>query len=246
MSDFKESDLYEPIRGYFTSLGYDVQAEVKSCDLVANKNGETVIAELKKSFCLKLVYQALERQSMTDLVFAVMPRPKKGAKGAQWNDMLRLMKKLNIGIMTVALDSPLKTVEVVSVPHISDDSKNSRKKNELNRELQSRNMRTTVGGVSRKKILTAYREKSIFVLCLLDILKEASPSEISRLTGIENAGYILSRNHYGWFKKVSKGVYSLDAGGREAIKNREFPEAFEYYSKKAEDLAGNIFEAENS
>ena len=36
------------------------------------------------------------------------------------------------------------------------------------------------------------------------------------------------------------------AGGREAIKNREFPEAFEYYSKKAEDLAGNIFEAENS
>ena len=148
--------------------------------------------------------------------------------------------------MTVALDSPLKTVEVVSVPHISEDSKNSRKKNELNRELQSRNMRTTVGGVSRKKILTAYREKSIFVLCLLDILKEASPSEISRLTGIENAGYILSRNHYGWFKKVSKGIYSLDAGGREAIKNREFPEAFEYYAKKAEDLAGNIFEAENS
>lgn len=53
----------------------------------------------------------------------------------------------------------------------------------------------------------------------------------------------MSRNHYGWFKKVSKGVYSLDAGGREAIKNREFPEAFEYYAKKAEDLAGNIFEA---
>lgn len=71
--DFKESDLFKPVCDYFVSLGYDVQAEVNSCDLVANKNGETVIAELKTSFCLKLIYQALERQSMTDLVYIVIP-----------------------------------------------------------------------------------------------------------------------------------------------------------------------------
>ena len=46
--DFKESDLYSPVCNYFTELGYDVQAEVKSCDLIAKKDSEIIIAELKK------------------------------------------------------------------------------------------------------------------------------------------------------------------------------------------------------
>ena len=60
MPDFKESDLYAPVCEYFESVGYTVQAEVKNCDLVAVKDSETIIAELKTSFCLKLVYQALD------------------------------------------------------------------------------------------------------------------------------------------------------------------------------------------
>ena len=40
--DFKESDLYSPVCNYFTSLGYDVQAEVKSCDLIAKKDSEII------------------------------------------------------------------------------------------------------------------------------------------------------------------------------------------------------------
>ena len=78
--DFKESDLYSPVCNYFTELGYDVQAEVKSCDLIAKKDSEIIIAELKKNFCLKLVYQAIERQSITDSVYVVIPRPKKAQK----------------------------------------------------------------------------------------------------------------------------------------------------------------------
>ena len=116
MPDFKESDLYAPVCEYFESVGYTVQAEVKNCDLVAVKDSETIIAELKTSFCLKLVYQALERQSVSDLVYVVIPRPKKGAKSTEWRNMLKLMKKLDIGIITVAMDSELKTVDIVSVP----------------------------------------------------------------------------------------------------------------------------------
>ena len=239
---YKESELYGPVRDHFVSLGYEVQGEVNSCDLAANKNGETVIAELKTSFCLKLVYQALERQSMTDLVYTVIPRPKKGAKGAQWRDMLKLMKKLNIGIITVALDSPLKTVEVVLSPQVAqsgdngDKKQNTDKKAALIRELQSRNLNTTTGGVSRTKILTAYREKSIFVLCLLKGLENASTSAVTRLAGIENAGHILGRNYYGWFKKVSKGIYAPSKQGLEAMDSGEFSEAFEYYGAKAKEI----------
>ena len=80
MADFKETDLYEPIRAFLEEEGYQVQAEVKDCDIAAVKDGQLVIVELKKSFNLKLVYQGLERQSLTEQVFVAIPRPKKGAR----------------------------------------------------------------------------------------------------------------------------------------------------------------------
>ena len=234
--EFKEADLYPPVREYFSSLGYDVQAEVKSCDLVAKRGGETIIAELKKSFCLKLVYQAIERQAMTDLVYVVIPRPKKGAKGAEWNHMLKLMKRLNIGIITVALDSPLKTVDIVAVPEDLSCPKNSAKRSSLSKETEARNLRTNIGGVTKTKIMTAYREKSIYVLCIAERLGELRPAEINKILGEPYAGNIVSRNFYGWFKKVSKGVYAISDKGIEALKGKEYPEAVEFYRKKAKDI----------
>ena len=70
MTEFKETDLYEPIRAFLEEEGYQVQAEVKHCDIAAEKNGRLVVVELKRAFGLKLVYQGLERQSLTDEVFA--------------------------------------------------------------------------------------------------------------------------------------------------------------------------------
>ena len=89
MADFKETDLYEPIRAFLEEEGYQVQAEVKHCDIAAVKDGQLVIVELKKAFSLKLVYQGLERQSLTDQVFVAIPRPKTGAREKCWKDMLK-------------------------------------------------------------------------------------------------------------------------------------------------------------
>ena len=33
MTEFKETDLYEPIRAFLEEEGYQVQAEVKHCDI---------------------------------------------------------------------------------------------------------------------------------------------------------------------------------------------------------------------
>ena len=127
MTEFKETDLYEPIRAFLEEEGYQVQAEVKHCDIAAEKNGRLVVVELKRAFGLKLDYQGLERQSLTDEVFVAIPRPKKGAREKAWQDMLRLLKRLELGLLTVALDSPLKTVDVVLTPADSMIRKNKRK-----------------------------------------------------------------------------------------------------------------------
>lgn len=230
---FKESDLYTPVCEYFISLGYDVQAEVKSCDLVAKKDGETIVAELKTSFCLKLVYQAIERQSITDLVYIVIPRPK-GAKGSQWNSMLKLMKRLDIGIITVALDSELKAVDIVSVPAGTAKPKSSAKRALLNKEVDSRNLHVNTGGVNKTKILTAYREKSIYILCLAEAFGEISPAQINKILNEPYAGNIVSRNFYGWFKKISKGVYAISDEGYKILNGNEYKEAIEFYRNKSE------------
>lgn len=234
--DFKESDLYAPVCKYFTSLGYDVQAEVKSCDLVAKRDGETIVAELKKSFCLKLVYQAIERQSMTDLVYIVIPRPK-CAKGSQWNSMLKLMKRLDIGIITVALDSELKSIDVVSAPAGTAKPKSSVKQSSLNKEISDRNLHVNTGGVTKTKILTAYREKSIYILCLAEAFGEVSPAQINKIFNEAYAGNIVSRNFYGWFIKVSKGVYSISEEGHKILNGSEYKEAIEFYRDKAKKFS---------
>ena len=122
---FAETDLYEPVCRFLEEEGYRVQAEVKDCDIAAEKDGELIIVELKKSFQLKLVYQALDRQSLTEQVFVAIPRPQKGQREKSWKNMLKLLKRLEIGLLTVALDSPLKTVDVVLTPSDSLAWKNT-------------------------------------------------------------------------------------------------------------------------
>ena len=228
MTDFKETDLYAPIRAFLEEEGYQVQAEVKDCDIAAVKESQLVIVELKKSFNLKLVYQGLERQSLTEQVFVAIPRPKKGAREKAWKDMLKLLKRLELGLLTVALDSPLKTVDVVLEPSDSIAWKNRKKRERLQAELESRQVDANVGGMTRRKIITAFSEKSIRLACLLE--KEGQVSMASlRERGMEDYVGILSRNYDKWFKRVEKGVYALSEKGHEALENEDFVKVVAFY-----------------
>ena len=231
MTGFKETDLYEPIRAFLEGEGYQVQAEVKHCDIAAVKNGQLVVVELKKAFNLKLVYQGLERQSLTDQVFVAIPRPKKGAREKSWKDMLKLLKRLELGLLTVALDSPLKTVDVVLEPSDSLAWMNRKKRKQVQTELENRQMDVNVGGMTRKKIITVYREKSIRLACLLE--KEGQVSLASlRERGMEDYVGILSRNYDKWFKRVEKGVYALSEKGKEELENEDYAKTVAYYRKE--------------
>lgn len=228
MTEFRETDLYAPIRAFLEAEGYQVQAEVKHCDIAAEKDGQLVIVELKKAFTLKLVYQAIERQSLTEQVFVAIPRPKKGQREKAWKDMLRLLKRLELGLLTVALDSPLQTVDVVLEPADSPVRKNRRKREGLQAELESRETDSNIGGMTRRKIITAYREKSIRLACLLEKEGQLSTAEL-RERGLEDAIGICSRNYDRWFRRVAKGVYALSEIGKEALESEDYRKIAAFY-----------------
>ena len=228
MTDFKETDLYEPIRAFLEEEGYQVQAEVKDCDIAAVKDGQLVIVELKKAFNLKLVYQGLERQSLTEQVFVAIPRPKKGQREKAWKDMLKLLKRLELGLLTVALDSPLHTVDVVLEPSDSIAWKNRKKREKVQAELEQRQVDGNVGGMTRRKIMTAFREKSIRLACMLEREGQISTASL-RERGLEDYIGIFVKNYDKWFKRVEKGVYALSEKGWEALENEDYAKAVEFY-----------------
>ena len=228
MTDFKETDLYEPIRAFLEEEGYQVQAEVKDCDIAAVKDGQMVIVELKKAFNLKLVSQGMERQSLTEQVFVAIPRPKKGQREKAWKDMLKLLKRLELGLLTVALDSPLHTVDVVLEPSDSIAWKNRKKREKVQAELENRQVDGNVGGMTRRKIMTAFREKSIRLACMLEREGQISTASL-RERGLEDYIGIFVKNYDKWFKRVEKGVYALSEKGREALENEDYAKAVAFY-----------------
>lgn len=231
MTEFKETDLYAPIRAFLEEEGYQVQAEVKHCDIAAVKDGQLVVVELKKAFNLKLVYQALERQSLTEQVFVAIPRPKKGHREKAWKDMLRLLKRLELGLLTVALDSPLQTVDVVLEPSDSLAWKNRKKREQVQAEMENRQMDVNVGGMTRRKIITAFREKSIRLACILEREGQVSTAAL-RERGMEDCIGILSRNYDKWFQRVEKGVYALSEKGKEALGMEDYAKTVAFYREE--------------
>lgn len=217
--DFKEEDLYEPIHKWFINEGYEVQAEVQSCDVVAQKDGELTIIELKKSFNLKLVYQCMERQKIAKYVYAAVANPVLGKKNREINKVKTLLKKLGIGFIGVQLYTGNKSmIEIFLEPASSTLRKNSRKKKKVIKEIENRSGDYNTGG-KKGKIISAYREAAIRIYYLLHQEIEASPAQLVKLGAPDNTSRILRDNHYGWFHKISRGLYTFDVDVEEIKKD---------------------------
>lgn len=145
--------------------------------------------------------------------------------------MLRLLKRLELGLLTVALDSPLKTVDVVLTPADSMIRKNKRKKERLQAELEGRQLDANIGGMTRRKIITAYRERVIRLACILEREGEISLAEL-RARGLEELAALLSRNYEKWFVRVEKGVYALSEKGKTELKRADYAKVAAYYRQE--------------
>ena len=213
----QETDLYAPVKSLLEGRGYEVKAEVKGCDVVARKEGEpTVVVELKTTFSLDLVLQGVDRQNLTDDVYLAIPAPNTPQKRKNWRskqrDIQKLCRKLGLGLMLVSVDKDNVTVLLDPAPYAP--RKNKRKETRLVAEFNRRKGDPNTGGSTRKTIVTAYRQDA---MRCAELLKSGpmKVKDIREQSGADNAASILQKNHYGWFERVSRGVYALTETGAE-------------------------------
>lgn len=228
-----EKELYPPVRDLFANRGYKVNAEVRDCDMTAVRDDELVIVELKKNMTVTLLAQGLRRQRTGADVFVAVPKPKNYSFN-KFRQVFSVLKKLELGLIFVSLRGEHSFAEIVFEPKpYTSQYKNNKKRKEILSEIEGRTIDTNTGGVHGTKIVTAYTEKCIHIACILDMYGELSPKEVREKGGADNAQLILSRNVYGWFEKVDKGVYRITNDGRRGL--LEYPELEKYYTEMLMD-----------
>src|SRR5258708_35465941 len=78
-----ESSLYLPVKRFLERLGFEVKGEVCGCDLVALDAGSptaVVIGELKLTFTLDLVLQAVDRAAACDEIWLAVRASRRGRR----------------------------------------------------------------------------------------------------------------------------------------------------------------------
>ncbi|MCV9941632.1 MULTISPECIES: DUF2161 domain-containing phosphodiesterase [unclassified Rhizobium] len=209
-----ETSLYLPVKAFLEAAGYVVKGEVGGCDLVGLSDAEppvVVVCELKLSFNLELLLQAVDRAAMSDEVWVAARVSAKG-RGREADKRYRdLCRRLGIGMLGVS-DSGEVSVIVSSVSPMPRTS--PKRRTRLVKEHQRRRGDPAVGGSTRAPIMTAYRQQALVCAAALDrgLMR---PRDMKALA--PNAGSILRDNFYGWFERREKGVYVLTPEGQAAL-----------------------------
>ncbi|TYP71249.1 DUF2161 family putative PD-(D/E)XK-type phosphodiesterase [Paenibacillus methanolicus] len=218
-----ETELYPPVKRYFESQGYDVKSEVMHCDLVAihPASGETVIVEMKKTFNLALLLQGIERLRLTDRVILAVERNRKksGAHNQRFGDLAELCRMLGIGLMTITFfKTKAPVIEMLCEPGDTPiRGRRRRRESRLLTEFRERSGDYNTGGSTKRKLVTAYREKALRIAWALQLHGDLQPRRAAELTEVVRAREILHKDYYGWFERVERGVYRLKESGAQAV-----------------------------
>ncbi len=224
----KESDLFKPIKKYLEANGYTVRAEVKDCDITATKDDELIIIELKLSANITLLIQATDRQRITDSVYIAIPRTSiKNRK--RWKGIRHILRRLELGLLLVDNENPINPIEIVFHPIKFQRKRNSKRKKSILKEVGNRSQNLNVGGINKKKIVTAYRENAIQIAVYLKEIGATSPKILRELDSGKKTLPILYSNFYGWFQRVDRGIYNITAKGKQELK--KFPGLVKKYEK---------------
>ncbi len=212
----KETDLYAPVKALLEGQGYEVKGEIGAADVVACRQGEDpVIVELKTGFSLSLFHQGVERQAITDAVYIAVPRGSGVAFGKALKSNLTLCRRLGLGLITVRLKDGFTEIHADPAPY--RPRRNKRGKARLLREFARRVGDPNTGGATRQGLITAYRQDALRCAVLLRDQGPTKASLVASGCGVERARIIMSADHYGWFERVSKGIYGLTPQGVTAL-----------------------------
>ncbi|MEC8196141.1 MAG: DUF2161 family putative PD-(D/E)XK-type phosphodiesterase [Pseudomonadota bacterium] len=215
MGKMAETDLYAPVKAWLEARGFEVKAEVGAADVVAVKDGEElVIIELKTSFSLVLLQQAVARQAVTDAVYVAVPRWKGRAGWKAFSGNIGLCKRLGLGVLSVRPKDG--AVEVHCDPVPFQPRKSKVRKARLLKAFSRLEGDPNTGGMRGEKV-TVYRQDAEKCAVFLNENGASRGRDVAQGTGVEKATTMMRDNHYGWFEKVDKGVYMLSEAGVMAL-----------------------------
>ena len=209
-----ETELYLPVKRYLEKLGFAVKGEIGGCDLVALSGDDppiVIVGELKLSFNLELILQAVDRAPACDEVWLAARFSQRG-KGRESDARYRnLCRRLGFGMLAVTKSGE---VEVLVSP-TSSPRRDPKKRSRLVAEHRRRQGDPALGGSTRAPIMTAYRQQALACASALS----GGPRRVKDLRAeIPDAGKILLHNVYGWFDRAERGIYVLTDAGRAALK----------------------------
>ena len=209
-----ETSLYQPVKQFLEGLGFVAKGEVGGCDLVALKGDDppfVVITELKLTFNLELVLQAVDRAAACDEVWLAARISARGNGRERDRRFRSLCRRLGFGMLGVSESG---VVEILVSPASPMPRRDPRRRSRLVEEHRRRLGDPTEGGGSQAPIMTAYRQRSLACASLLASgLKR--PRDLKAV--VPDAAKILYRNVYGWFARTDRGIYTLAEAGREAL-----------------------------
>lgn len=216
-----ETSLYLPVKHFLEGLGFTVKGEIGGCDLVA-LNGDdppiVVIGELKLSFNLELILQAVDRAGACDEVWVAAKLSIRG-KGRESDARYRnLCRRLGFGMLGI---TEAGGVDVLVAPATVAPRRNPKKRSRLITEHKKRQGDPALGGSTRAPIMTAYRQQALACAAMLVV----GPRKVRELTpDYPDAQKILHRNVYGWFESPARGTYALTDAGYAALKRWPQPQ----------------------
>ncbi|MGR3566103.1 MAG: DUF2161 domain-containing phosphodiesterase [Heliomarina sp.] len=210
----QETALYAPIKRHLEAQGYSVKSEVAGADVVGLRadDPDPVIVEMKTAFSLSLVQQGIVRQSISDWVYLAVPTIK-GRKTLARH--LGLCRRLGLGLITVRTKDG--HVEVQCDPAPFAPRKIKARRDRLLREFSRRVGDPNIGGSNRVTLVTAYRQDAMRCAKHLADAGPCKGAVVARATGVTRATTIMRDDHYGWFERVSTGIYQLTPKGQAAL-----------------------------
>lgn len=228
----KESDLYPPLKQFLEGQGYEVKGEIQNCDVIAVRGDEEpVIVELKLSLNLNLLLQAVDRLALSPDVYVAVPVSVRSIK-QQKKRITKLFRMLGLGLIVIDPDASAIKVQVLLDPGEYKPRESKHRKKRLLGEFVKRVGDPNLGGISKKSgLMTAYRQQALAIAQYLTQQDSSKASDIAKALGNPKARDILYRNFYGWFDRVSRGVYQLSPKGEKEVKERYAQESVKLLDK---------------
>lgn len=209
-----ETTLYLPIKRFLENLGFEAKGEICGCDVVALDHGSpaaVVICELKLTFTLELVLQAVDRLAACDDVWLAVQASRRGRGREGDARVKKLCRLLGFGLLSV---SSAGRVDVIVEPAPWRPRRDAKRRSRIMDEYRRRQGDPAAGGMTRRPIMTAYRQQAL--ACASAVAN--APGRPRDLKGtLPDAAKILQRNVYGWFVRVERGRYALTEAGRTAL-----------------------------